>query len=452
MQKRKKGQVEKKGGKAHAAASRSASQRPIRPVSTAHTDASAVPAGQHAGNASRSISSGGTVTVRQGRTKQKRKKAGWSGLKGLFHFGEMDVTFLILILILLTFGLVMLFSASYAVAYYKEGDSFFYVKKQAIFVVMGIIGMLFVSTIDYHVLKRWVYWIFAGATVLMIIVLFMPPIKGARRWIVFPVQFQPSEVMKFAVIVLFSYMISINYNKMKKFSYGMLPFMCILGLVAGLMMLEPHLSGTLLICAIGFTIMFVGGTRLRHIVIVGVIGLLALTAVVIILIKFKGVDYFLARIQSWRDPFSDAQGDTWQTVQSLITIGSGGFWGLGLGNSRQKYMYLPEPQNDFIFSIICEELGFIGGMVVILLFVLFCFRGFYIASKAPDKFGMLMAVGLTVQIGLQALLNIAVVTNTIPNTGISLPFFSYGGTALVMQLLQMGVLLNISRQAAVIKT
>ncbi|HOV40804.1 MAG TPA: FtsW/RodA/SpoVE family cell cycle protein, partial [Oscillospiraceae bacterium] len=152
-------------------------------------------------------------------------------------------------------------------------------------------------------------------------------------------------------------------------------------------------------------------------------------------------------IQSWRDPFSDTTGNTWQTQQSLIAIGSGGLFGLGLGNSRQKYLYLPESENDFVFAIVCEELGFIGAMLVILLFMAFIFRGFYIASKAPDKFGMMLAVGLTVQIGLQALLNIAVVTNTIPNTGISLPFFSYGGTALTMQLIEMGIILNISRQS-----
>ena len=193
--------------------------------------------------------------------------------------------------------------------------------------------------------------------------------------------------------------------------------------------------------------MFVGGVKYRY-----YIGLLVLAVTgVLIIIMFGGIEYVEARLQSWLDPFSDPQGDTFQTVQSLLAIGSGGFTGLGLGNSRQKYLYLPEPQNDFIFSIVCEELGFLGAMALIILFAVFVVRGFIIASRAPDKFGSMLAVGLTAQIGIQAIVNIAVVTNTIPNTGISLPLFSYGGTALMMQLLQMGIVLNISRHSAIVK-
>jgi cell division protein FtsW len=199
--------------------------------------------------------------------------------------------------------------------------------------------------------------------------------------------------------------------------------------------------------------MFVGGTNVKHLIILGILAVLGVALVAFILIEVNGVTYIQNRMLSWTDPFNEelSQDETWQTKNSLIAIGSGGWFGLGLGNSRQKFLYLPESQNDFVFAVVCEELGFVGALLVIILFLLFIIRGFFIAAKAPDKFGMMIVVGLTVQIGLQALLNIAVVTNTIPNTGVSLPFFSYGGTALIMQLAQMGIILNVSRQS-IIKT
>lgn len=372
--------------------------------------------------------------------KQKRATA-----KRLPH---MDATFLIIILVLLTFGLIMLFSASYAYAYYQYGDSLYFIKRQAIFAVMGIAGMLFVSCINYHVLLKFVPWFFGGGLLLLVIVLFMPEQKGARRWIDLKIiTFQPSEIMKFALVLLFAYLIMKNYDKMSTFRYGVLPFMIPLGIVCVLMILEPHLSGTILIVSIALVMMFVGGVKYRYYVALLIIAALG----VLLVILYGGIGYVEARLASWLDPFSDPQGDTYQTVQSLLAIGSGGFTGLGLGNSRQKYLYLPEPQNDFIFSIVCEELGFIGAVVLVTLFALFVVRGFIIASRAPDKFGSMLAVGLTAQIGIQVIVNIAVVTNTVPNTGISLPFFSYGGTALLMQLLQMGVVLNISRHSAIMK-
>lgn len=360
----------------------------------------------------------------------------------------MDATFLIIILVLLTFGLIMLFSASYAYAYYQYGDSLYFIKRQAIFAAMGIAGMLFVSCINYHVLLKFVPWFFGGGLLLLVIVLFMPEQKGARRWIDLKIiTFQPSEIMKFALVLLFAYLIMKNYDKMGTFRYGVLPFMIPLGIVCVLMILEPHLSGTVLIVSIALVMMFVGGVKYRYYVALLIIAALG----VLLVILYGGIGYVEARLASWLDPFSDPQGDTYQTVQSLLAIGSGGFTGLGLGNSRQKYLYLPEPQNDFIFSIVCEELGFIGAVVLVTLFALFVVRGFIIASRAPDKFGSMLAVGLTAQIGIQVIVNIAVVTNTVPNTGISLPFFSYGGTALLMQLLQMGVVLNISRHSAIMK-
>ncbi len=362
----------------------------------------------------------------------------------------MDTTFLILVLVLLAFGLVMLFSASYAYAYYRFNDSFNFIKKQAVFALAGVACMIVISHIDYHILKKCAFWFFGLGIVLLVVALLSPAINNAHRWIhLGPLgTFQSSEFMKFAVVVLFAYLISINYKRMGTFVYGVLPFLICLGIVSGIMLMQPHLSGTVLIGAIGLVMMFVGGTKYRYFFI----ALLVVVAGVVLIVSVKGIDYVGERLKGWIDPFSDRQDSTFQTVQSLIAVGSGGVMGLGLGNSRQKYLFLPEPQNDFIFSIVCEELGFIGAVTVILLFVLLVFRGFVIATKSPDKFGMMLAVGLTAQVGLQAMLNIAVVTNTIPNTGISLPFFSYGGTSLFLLLCQMGVILNISRQCSLEKT
>lgn len=235
---------------------------------------------------------------------------------------------------------------------------------------------------------------------------------------------------------------------MKTFRYGILPFLIVLGVISGLMVLEPHLSGTILILTIGIVMMFVGGVDLKWFAL-GV-GLLAAGIVVVVMIPGI-IEYAQSRLEYWLDPFADPQGKGFQTIQSLLAIGSGGVMGLGLGNSRQKYLYIPEPQNDFVFSIVCEELGLVGASIIVILFALLVWRGYVIAIRAQDKFGTMLSVGLTTQVGLQALLNIAVVTNTIPNTGISLPFFSYGGTALMMLLAQMGVILSVSRRAALEK-
>ena len=255
--------------------------------------------------------------------------------------------------------------------------------------------------------------------------------------------------MKLAIIIVFASLISANYERMKT-GYGFWPFLAVLVPVVLLLILEPHLSGTLIICGIAGIMMFVGGTRPKYFLLM----LGALAGLIVAVILIKDVSYMASRIHNWLDPFSNENihGDVWQTCQSLIAIGSGGLMGLGLGGSQQKYLYLPEPQNDFIFAIVCEELGLIGAILVITLFVLLVYRGFSIANQAPDKFGAMLAIGITVQIGIQALLNIAVVTNAIPNTGISLPFFSYGGTALLMQLAEMGILLNISRHSVIEKS
>lgn len=373
-----------------------------------------------------------------------------------YHFfsreGQMDLTFLILTLLLLVIGLVMLFSSSYALAYFYEGDSFHYIAKQVLFAVMGVAAMLFISTVDYHVLQKFSYLILAvGIGLLMVVAaikLATSPNKPLRWIYIGSFQFQPSEIVKFGVVVAFANYIARNYQRMKTLKYGVLPFLAVLGFISGLMMIQPHLSGTVLILLIGAVIMFVGGVDIKWFGIGLAVAAVGLGIVVLI----PGViDYAMVRIEHWQNPFIDPLGDGFQTIQSLYAISSGGILGVGIGNSRQKYLYLPEAQNDFIFAIACEELGFIGAALIVALFAIFVWRGFVIAARAKDRFGTIVAVGLTAQVGLQALLNIAVVTNTIPNTGISLPFFSYGGTSLVMLLAQMGVVLSISRQSSLEK-
>lgn len=376
--------------------------------------------------------------------------------KSLFSAGQMDIAFLMIVLVLLSVGIVMLFSASYAISINEGGNGLDYAMKQIVFAVLGLIIMLIASTVDYHVFRKpaVAYGLFIIALILLVVVLFYHTERedGFKRWIPVPGlgTIQPSEIMKFALVVIFSYLISVNYHKMKTFTYGVVPFVIILGVVSLLMLKEPHLSGTAIMCIVGAVMIFVGGMNLRHLLFAGIGGVGALVGYIMYKMANNDLGHVMNRIYSWLYPFEEEYMEfTYQTRQSLITIGSGGLFGLGFGNSRQKFLYLPEAENDFIFAILCEELGFVGAVFVILTFMLLVFRGFYLATKAPDKFGMMMAVGLTLHIGVQALLNIAVVTNSIPNTGISLPFFSYGGSALLMQLGEMGVILNISRQSAI---
>ena len=355
-----------------------------------------------------------------------------------------DIWFLI---ILMCYGLVMLFSAGYAVALYRRGDAYTYIRPQLLFAAFGAAAMYAASLVDYHIWHKLAWPIMGVSLALLAIVLFMPEYNGCKRWIVLPGlgTLQPSEIAKFAVVLVFAHIISLNHDRMQTFATGVLPFMVILGAVTVLMLLEPHLSGTLLILGIGAVLMFVGGTGLKWFALAGIAGAGAIAAAVVLLPEL--VPYAMGRLSSWRDPFADPLGEGHQTIQSLYAIASGGAAGLGLGNSRQKYLYVPEPQNDFIFSILCEELGFVGAALTVVLFLLLFLRGMSIAVRARDKFGALLAVGFVVQVVLQAVLNIAVVTNTIPNTGISLPFFSSGGTSLMMLLGEMGIVLSVSRQA-----
>lgn len=370
---------------------------------------------------------------------------------GASNKGKIDITFLSFVLILLTIGLVMLFSASYAYSYEYYGNSYKFISRQLLFAISGVAIMLVISRIDYRFWRKFAWPIMIISWVMLAALLIMPPMlegKDVKRWLVIgPVNFQPSEIAKFAIILLFSALIAANYKSMGEIKFiGILS--AILAATCVLVVLEPHLSATVLIFAIGITIMIVGGLKKRYIIGGGVagVGLIALA------IATGLISYGSDRIKYWLDPWLDPVDKGFQTIQSLLAIGSGGVLGRGIGQSRQKYLWVPEPQNDFIFSIVCEELGLVGAMFIIVMFALLVWRGFTVAMRAPDKYGSLLAIGLTFQVGLQAMLNILVVTNTIPNTGISLPFFSYGGTSLWILLAEMGIVLSVSRQASIQKT
>lgn len=390
--------------------------------------------------AQQSVQAGETAV----KTPQKKKK------RVTWFRNSFDYSLFTIILILLAFGIVMMFSASYVVAYKKFDDSLYYVKRQLIFALLGIVGMIVISNLDYHYVEKKLFIkiaVIVSVGLMLSVFAFGTTLGGAERWIeIAGITFQPSELLKFVVICVFAYFTNKRFEQLKQFKTGFLPFAIVLAFACGLVIMQPHLSGTIIIFAIGVAMMFVAGVSPKHIVIM-LVSLVLMIILAVLAMQAMGITYFSDRILSFTNPEADISDKTFQTYQSLVTIGSGGLFGLGFGNSRQKYSYLPASENDFIFSIICEELGFVGGILVILLFGILIFRGFYIASHARDKTGMMLAVGITVQMGLQAFLNIAVATNSVPNTGISLPFFSYGGTALVMQLCEMGVLLSISRKA-----
>lgn len=373
-----------------------------------------------------------------------------SFLYRFFTQEKFDFSFFLIVIILLAFGLVMLFSSTFASAKYRYGDSFYFLNRQIIFAGVGLIAMLAVSTVDYHLFmkKPIVVFSYLGSLGLMLLVrLIGQAAWGATRWIrIGEITIQPSEIVKFVIIMTLAYFLQYYHEALLTgwgFVYGVVLFL----VPSGLVLLQPHLSATIIIVVISFSMLFIGGARWKH---MGILFLLAGVGLLFVLYIFPlvGLDYVSNRLLSWENPEAAVQGETYQTYQSLITIGSGGIFGQGLGNSRQKYSFLPVTENDFIFSVIVEELGFVGAILVALLFIILMVRGFYIASKAPDRFGMLLCSGIVIQIGVQAFLNIAVTSNAIPNTGVSLPFISYGGTALMMQLGEMGVVLNISRKAA----
>ncbi len=356
----------------------------------------------------------------------------------------VDTQFLAVIYILLAIGLLMVLSASSPIAFASSAtnhDSFYYFKKQLMWAGLGSVLMYFTANYDYRRIKNLAAPAF-GLSILLLLLVLVPGIgrkvNDARRWIYLgPVNFQPSEVAKIATIAFFSALLSENYKKIGEFK-EFIKYIMFIGVIAALLMMEPHFSCTMLIAATACVLLFTAGAKISH--------FLALGCCAIPLVVYMIIDapYRLARITSFMDPFKDIQGDGWQVVQSLYAIGSGGLFGAGIGQSRQKYMNIPEPQNDFIFSIYAEEFGFIGAILVVALFAYLIIRGVKIALDAPDMFGTLLATGIVAMIALQAIINIAVVTSSMPVTGMPLPFFSYGGTALAITMAEMGIVLNIS--------
>lgn len=368
---------------------------------------------------------------------------------------QVDFVLIIIIIILLSFGIVMVLSASAPSALAETGDSYTYVTKQAIFAVGGLAIMWFVSKIDYRIYKKF-YWLIYWCSVGVLLLVLIPGLGinagGARRWInVGFSQFQPSEITKIGMIIFYAGYLSEHKEDLRSFKKGFIyPLLWLMPPVLIALFIQNHLSVGIVMSAITFVMMLMAGCRLLYFVITGLVvgggGIAALMAYFSMAGDSAGDSNFrLGRILNYMDPWQDPTDQGWQTIQSLYAIGSGGLFGVGLGESKQKYLYVSEPQNDFIFSILAEELGFVGCVVVIVLFALFIWRGILIAMKAPDMFGSLLATGITTLVMVQVVINIGVVTNTIPNTGMSLPFFSAGGTALVMLLGMCGILLNISK-------
>lgn len=360
---------------------------------------------------------------------------------------DMDAPFLSLVLLLLVFGVVMVLSSSYARAYYDPsgvtgGRAGYYFVKQLVFAVLGVFAMLLCSRLPMEIYRRYSPHFLGLALLLLLLVpLIGVEANGSRRWLELGGQtLQPSELAKLAVILFFSLMICRFRSRMRSFRYGILPFVAVLALIVGLLILEPHFSASIIIVAVGAVMMFLGGASLGWFVA----AIAAAAGAITVLLTF--FPYASSRINTWRDPFSNASDEGYQIIQSLYSIGSGGLSGLGLGGSRQKFLYLPEEHNDFIFSVLCEELGFIGAVLVLVLFAMLIFRGYWIALHSKDCFSFLVCSGISTLLAIQVFLNVAVVTNLVPCTGISLPFFSYGGTALLIQMGEMGVILSASRE------
>lgn len=368
---------------------------------------------------------------------------------------QVDFVLVVIIIILLAFGIVMVLSASAPSALAETGSSYTYFFSQLRFAAMGLVVMWIVSRIDYHIYKKFywpVYWISIGILLLVLIPGLGSESGGATRWIDLGfLRFQPSEITKVGLIIFFAGYLTDHKNDLKDFKKGfLLPlvFLAIPVLIA--LFIQNHLSVGIVMSLITIVMMLVAGCRLFHFVATGLVVGGAGAAALVTYLSTAGdqasdLSFRFGRILNFMDPWQDATGLGWQTIQGLYAIGSGGLFGVGLGESKQKYLYVSEPQNDFIFAILAEELGFVGCLVVIALFALFIWRGIIIAMKSSDMFGSLLATGITTLVMVQAALNIAVVTNSMPNTGISLPFFSAGGTALIILLAMCGILLNISR-------
>ncbi|MCR1949717.1 stage V sporulation protein E [Clostridium sp. DSM 100503] len=358
------------------------------------------------------------------------------------RMGEIDYCIFYAVILLLAIGVIMIYSASSYYAMFKEGDSMLYLKKQLIWAITGLVVMVFIASIDYHKLKKFTPHLLIITIPLLVAVFFFPAVNGAKRWIQLgPLSFQPSELTKYVVVLFLAMSLDLKGDGVKKFWTGIVPYLGVAGFFAGMILLEKNLSIAAIIMIVTFIMLFVAGGRIQDL-----FGKVAPVLLVAVMFFIFGEDYRRARMLNFLNPWKDPAGDGYQLIQSFYALGAGGITGLGLGQSRQKTLYMPEPHNDFIFSIIGEELGLIGCLFIVALFVFFVWRGIKVAMKAKDTYGTLLSIGITSIIAVQAIINIAVVTGSMPVTGVPMPFISYGGTSLVINMMAMGILLNISRQ------
>lgn len=367
--------------------------------------------------------------------KRKKKK---------YRMKSIDYGLLCGILLLLFIGIVMVYSSSSYYALYQKDvyNSDFYFIKEITWSIVGIAGMFFTMSVDYHIYKKWTPWLVLITLAFLVIVLFAgADINGAIRWIrLGPLSFQPSELAKYVVVLYLALLIDKRKGKIKKFKEGTIFYLAIAGVFALLILLERNLSITAVVMMVAFIMILVGGAKLSHLFSLIPVGLAAGMALIFT------QSYRLDRLTSFLNPWADPSGDSYQLIQSLYALGSGGIFGVGLGNSRQKALFMPEPHNDFIFAIIGEELGLIGCIAIISIFIFIVIKGVSIAVKAIDNYGFLLGMGIISVISIQAIINIAVVSGSMPVTGVPMPFISYGGTSLVFNLGAIGILLNISRQ------
>ena len=358
--------------------------------------------------------------------------------------GRLDYPILVMVCLLCAFGLVMVFSASY---YYAQNtasvgyDGYFYIRKQAIYLLIGLPMMIFVSYFDYRRLEKYkVVVILISIVALVAVLIFGQETNGAKRWIVIGGQsLQPSEIAKFGMMLYMCSFMSKKHAVMKSFTKGMLPMLLVIGVICGLVMLQPNMSMAVIMGLMGFALLFVGGCDTKQMLLLGVVAVALFGLLAII------EPYRMARLTSFTDPWADALGDGYQLIQSYYALGSGGVFGVGLNNSKQKLLYMTYGESDFIFAIVCEELGLVGGLAVIGAYGFIVYRGIRVALRCRDRFGSLLAAGITVVFGVQVFVNIGVCTGLLPTTGQALPFISAGGSSMMIFLAAMGILLNISR-------
>lgn len=357
--------------------------------------------------------------------------------------GSPDWAIFFTVITLLAIGIVMVFSASSIKADQQFNDAYYFLKRQLLWALIGIPAMLVAMNIDYWHLQKWAKPILFATLILLVLVL-VPGIgrvvNGARRWIgVGPIGFNPSEVTKVSLTIFLASFLSRRGARMREFIGGLIPPLLLMGIVCLLILGQPDLGTAVAIAGTVMVMLFAGGARIPHLIS------LVLAGIPLLAVAIFGEDYRRRRFLAFLNPWADPLGSGYHIIQSLYALGSGGLFGLGLGRSRQKFMYLPEQHTDFIFAILGEEMGFIGAVTVIFLFFLFAWRGYKVAITAPDNFGSLLAVGITTMVTLQAMINIGVVTSTLPITGIPLPFVSFGGSSLVFSLVGVGILLNVSK-------